>query len=1134
MKAHVIRLSAGIAALAAILIAQTAPKRPPRDIMHKPSSAKKAAVDRKIEAVRLNNLGVAYMNQQQFAKALKHFRLAATANSDLFEPKLNQGIALLNMQKPEEARVFLEKATQQKPDSAPVWFNIGLLEKGAGRSKEAIAAFARASELAPEDPEAFYFLGTAESEAGDQQAAIRSLEQSIKLNPFHVSAEFALARAYQRSGSPEEARVHLQRFQQMTQKKLGSPISLIYGEQGKLSLAQQVKLPSAAMTATIPVKFTDVTSTLLGHGPKMRGKTAPSVCAIESGKEMDLLVASGEPHLYHRGPAGAFKDVTANSGIKQTQNAISCAAGDFDNDGHSDLAVSTAEGVVLYRSNGKGGFVDATADSGLRGIAGAVSLTWFDYDHDGDLDLFIAAGDKPSQLWRNNGNGKFTDVTAETGFGVDGVERLIPTDFNNDRAIDAVLVSATKPIQILANPREGKFTPLNAWQSDAPRAAQGVVFDFDQDGTMDLVLAHDRSPALTLWANEKGGKLVERKLPDLHWKRATSVAVFDYDNDGWLDIVAIGENESGKGEIRVLRNLGPDGFRDVTANLGLSSIDVKLPATLTTIDFDSDGDTDLIVTSTDAAPVLFRNDGGNRNHWLRIALRGLNDNKSAIGTKVEVFAGEQWQKWEYTGLTGAGQSSVSFIAGLDGKNQADIVRTLWPTGVLQDEIEIAADTTQDLLEIDRRGSSCPVLFAWDGERYRFIADMIGSGVFGHWVAPGELNVPDPTEYLKLEGVTPALKNGLLSFRFLEPMEETVYVDQLRLLAIDHPSDVDVFPNERFLSAPPYPDFKVIVSRGAKPSAHAFADGKDVTDLLRARDRRYVDGMELLPFRGFTKEHTLELDLGEPYRGGPLRLLMYGYIEYFTATGMFSAHQAGIDPMAPAVDAWVNGKWVRVIDDMGFPAGLRRTIVAELTDKLPAGTEKIRIKTNLQIYWDQVLIDRTPEVPDIRTHDVPLASAKLSFLGYPREVAAESPGDISYVYEEVSKTGPYTRQNGAYTHYGDVTDLLSGSDDKFAVFSSGEEVAVDFDPSGLPKLPAGWKRDYLFFADGYEKDMDFYATDFLSVEPMPFHGMKDYPRDGSHYPSEKNLKYLLERNDRFESTSASGDYRFRFPEPQRPR
>jgi hypothetical protein len=247
--------------------------------------------------------------------------------------------------------------------------------------------------------------------------------------------------------------------------------------------------------------------------------------------------------------------------------------------------------------------------------------------------------------------------------------------------------------------------------------------------------------------------------------------------------------------------------------------------------------------------------------------------------------------------------------------------------------------------------------------------------------------------------------------------------------------------------------------------------------------------------------------------------------------MYAAHQAGIDPMAPTVDAYANGKWVRVTDDMGFPAGLRRTIVADLTDKLPRGTEKVRITTNLQIYWDQILIDRSLQV-GTRVSEVPLASARLRFHGYPREVAHNEHGDISYVYDQVSATGPYTHQNGAYTRFGDVKRSIAASDDRFVVFGSGEEIAVDFDPSGLPALPQGWTRDYFFFADGYEKDMDFYASDFLSVEPMPFHAMDTYPGiDGRTYPVEEHLEYLLE-NDRFGSAEATRRFRFEYPRTQR--
>jgi hypothetical protein len=622
-------------------------------------------------------------------------------------------------------------------------------------------------------------------------------------------------------------------------------------------------------------------------------------------------------------------------------------------------------------------------------------------------------------------------------------------------------------------------------------------------------------------------------LPEFGFKSVSSIVALDYDNDGRLDLAVLGERDQGP-ELRLFRNEGGGlgAFVDVTSVMpGLKEIHPQPNARLSAFDIDGDGDTDLVITQEGAPPIVLRNDGGNRNQWLAVALRGLNDNKSAIGTKLEVFAADLYQKFEVTGLTGAGQSAVSTIVGLGGRGQVDIVRTLWPTGVLQDEIEIAARQRREFLEIDRRGSSCPVLFAWDGTQYRFVADMIGSGVFGHWVAPGQLNVPDPTEYLKLEGITPAPKNGLLSFRFMEPMEETVYVDQLRLLAIDHPANVDVFPNERFMSNPPFPEFKVITTRGAQPPGHAEANGTDVTDLLRARDRRYVDGMELLPYRGFTKTHTLDLDLGAKYEGGPLRLLLHGYIEYFTATGMYAAHQAGIEPMAPTVDAYVNGKWVRVTDDMGFPAGLRRTIIADFADMLPRGTEKLRITTNLQIYWDQILIDHSAQI-ETRVSEVPLASANLRFHGYPREVAHNEHGDISYVYAHVSATGPYTHQNGAYTRFGDVKRSIAHSDDRFVVFGSGEEITIDFDPSNLPSLPSGWKRDYFFFADGYEKDMDFYATDFLSVEPMPFHAMETYPGiDGRDYPVEPNLDYLLE-NDRFGSAESSRRFRFQYPRTQR--
>src|SRR5579871_2148534 len=308
-----------------------------------------------------------------------------------------------------------------------------------------------------------------------------------------------------------------------------------------------------------------------------------------------------------------------------------------------------------------------------------------------------------------------------------------------------------------------------------------------------------------------------------------------------------------------------------------------------------------------------------------------------------------------------------------------------------------------------------------------------------------------------------------------------------------------------------------------------------------------------------------LDLGTPYSGGPLWLLLHGEIEYFTANSMYAASQSKLEPIAPYVEALgADGKWKRVIDDMGFPAGGPRTMTADLTSKLPRGSQKIRITTNLQIYWDNILVSRTPQpVQDIsfspgrhpersrlsgvakdlassatvRLTPIPLVRADLEFHGYPYKIEGLPPGNVQYVYEKASATGPYTRPVGTYTRYGDVLPLLTATDDKLAVFGSGDEVRLDFDPSQLPAVPAGWVRDYFFAANGYEKDLDFYAADGNYVAPLPFLNMREYP-----YPSresfpldDSHVNYLLEYNTRHMSGNEQRGYWFDYgpgpaPEP----
>src|SRR5712691_10123336 len=1107
-----------------------------------------AAQARQGEAFRLNTLGVAYMNQQKFPEAQKYFEKALVADPKSAIARLNLGISLLSQQDLEQARAALEEATRLLPKDPYAWYNLGLVYKDAGETEKGTDAFQHVAQLSPE-ADAHYFLGYLHTQLQQYDEAIAEFQKALAAFPYHASSEFGIARAYQRKGDNDSARQHLARFQKITTEHLGAPFGAGYGDQGRFSLAELGRSGVLSAPAAIPVRFRE--QPLLSAQTKLPGpSTGACFFDYDGDGKPDLFFVSadsdGVSRLLHNLGEGRFEDVTERSGIALKGSGLGCAAGDFDNDGHTDLAVCLSGGVHLLRNKGDGKFEDVTKAVGIRREKGCVGLTFVDYDHDGDLDLYVtmspdapSPGAKPHNvLWRNNGNSTFTDVSAETGLGIEATGAgFVTSDFNNDRAIDFVFAGGSPGAAIYLNPREGKFSPLpgvDFTKENLPPAVGVVAFDFDKDGWMDLAFTHAGTPGVSLWRNIEGKRLERVPLPDFAWQRGWGLAAVDYDNDGWLDLVAAGESSSG-GELRLLRNLGASGWKDVTRDVHLDTVKVRQPRAIAVADIAANGSADLVVTQLGGAPILLRNEGGNQHSWMHIELKALNDNKSAIGTKVEIYAGPLYQKWEVQGASGyLGQNSPTLLVGLGTERNTEVVRLLWPTGVPQDEINLAAKKEQSIGELDRRGSSCPVLFSWNGREYEFIADMIGPGVVGHWVAPGERDVPDPDEYLKVSASSVRPRNGLLSFRFMEQMEETVYLDQVRLLAIDHPAAYEVFPNERFVSAPPFPEFRVIASRATHPPLGAWDDrGNDVLALISKRDRKYVTSFDDLPFAGFAKLHWIELDLGDWDAKRPLRLIIDGYTDYFTATSMYAADQAGIKVIPPYVEALdAKGYWVRVVEDMGFPAGLERTMVADLTGRLPAGTRRIRIVNNLKIYWDAIRIDQTPDAQDLHVAQVPLAKATLDFIGYPREERLKPASDTIYSYSHRSMTGPYARAAGNYTRYGDVYELLKASDDRFVVFGSGEGLKLDFDPKQLPALPAGWVRDYFFYADGFEKDLDFYAAHAFTVEPLPRHSVLPYPYPvGRDYPADaEHLGYQLEYNTRARSERMPPSLRYEYSPP----
>src|SRR6202046_112799 len=1171
---------------------QTKRARTPKSGDANPTDLDEARAASHAKIIRENNFGVALMNRQQFEQALGKFQRACILEPQSDIGCVNAGIAFLNMQRFDEARQILVKSAERDPRNPRVWFNLGLLEKAVDKPDAAIEDFTKVARLDSYDADTQYFIGLVYSQGHQYDKATVAFKHAIELNPFHVSAEFGLAQALQRQNDGARAKEHFDRFQHLVSEKLGKPISFIYGEQGQYSLAESMSPAPEPVPPAASVHFVNVPSfsALPIHGGTTeaepgasanattrrrrlsREEAAPEsvahflgsgACIIDydgDGRPDIFLVdgdGKGNAALYKNEGGGRFVNVTKEAALEIHGEGMGCAVGDYDNDGKPDLAVSMNGGVFLFHNEGKGTFKDVTKEAGIEMDGLAMGVTFIDYDHDGDLDLYVTrfndfpltnpaeqfsfpmdAAPAGNVLWRNNGNRTFTNWTAEAGLaGTAPSIGAIGSDLNNDRAIDFVVTGWQKAPVAFMNPREGSFQATTPWSSDMPAPTAGVTaLDFNKDGWMDLAFTHWGTPGLSLWRNVQGKSFERVVLPDFEWMRGWGVAALDYDDDGWLDLVAVGENFSGEGRIVLLRNEGEKGFRDLTSQTGLDKVVLHNPRGVIAFDFDGDGSTDFLITQNHLPPVLLKNEGGNRYNWLRLEFKGTNDNKTGIGTKVEMSAGALQQKWEIAGASGyLGQGGTDILAGLGPERSADVVRLLWPTGVLQDEVEIPALKTDRIAEIDRRGSSCPIVFAWNGKKFEFLADMIGPGIVGHWIAPNQRNTPDPEEYFKVAGSQVEAKDGVIQLRMVEPMEELDYLDQARLIAVDHPSDVEVYPNERFMTNPPFPKFKVIASFEAHPPLGAWDDrGHDLLPLLVERDRKYVTSFGDTPYAGFAAMHTIELDLGPWDPSRPLRLLMDGFTDYFSASSMYAAWQAGVQPVPPYVEMLDDSaNWVRVVDDMGFPAGLSRTMVADLTGKLPPGTRFIRVSTNLKIYWDRIRVDNSPTDTPFKTMEVPLAKAQLQFLGYPRVVEGNPRNDLSYIYEDVSETGPYTRQTGNYTRYGDVTDLVRSPDDEYVIFGSGDEVAVDFDSTHLPDLPDGWTRDYLFYANGFAKAMDFYAAHGDTVSPLPFHTLVPYPYPkGVGYPEdERHLKYMLEYNTRGVAGPAGDSFRFEYPEKQ---
>ncbi len=1064
-----------------------------------------------------------------------------------------------------EAREVLAPLLEVRPPDPMDLVRAAIAELTLGELEASTELLRRAERLAPDAPEVQFNLGQLAFLSGDRDAAREHFERTLEAAPGDLPTQLALADALEEE-EPARAEAIYRAILDRGIDNAGSWYMTALYRAGLLLRGTDRADEGQELTTEYALL-------------KGRGVTVPRRVDLERGN-FGLILPPEVPGVTRAEPGPVPELGPANRILPELAGAERVRAADLDNDGNLDLVAWGGKGLfvglfgeggwagralvsevvewalpfdlgndddldLLYFAGSGMAFLEARLDmqSGdLEYEQRAIELPelesypWdglaADCDHEGDLDLLLT-GEFGTRWWRNDGaaaeGGRFSDATDEAGLPREWVSPWCAVeDLDTDGDVDLLLGGAAG-LALMANLRGGAFEDASdrLAEDSGQRLDAPLIADLNGDSRPDLYFQSrvtrgapaEQASEEALLLGQPSGRFrasprPQAPIPTTVWSELQRTPR-DLDLDGNVDVAWI---DTAHTELAGILAVGLEGERpfriDVTGAGSRPEWDAALLA-----DLDADLDLELILPTDEGIEV--RDLTGAEGNRLLFSLRGVKDNRRGIGATVELRAGELYQRRFWMG--------ENALLGLGAAEELEWLRITWPNGVVQYDLRseigdrrATGGALDALMQTEGLIGSCPFLYAWNGETFEFVSDVLGITPLGLPMAPGMLVPPDSDEYVLVRGEQLRPKDGALLLQFTEELREVTYLDRIRLEVVDHPQGTEIFPNERFCF-PPFPEPHTHTVRAPlSPTRALGSDGKDWTGELAAVDRVHAVPFENAPpqFLGLATPHFLELSFDPELVGDAplLRLLMTGWLYWTEASvNMAAARHPDwefVPPLFQVPDG--AGGWRNAGPPVGFPAGKTKTMVVDVSELLDRADPRLRVFTTLRLYWDSIRLAVDGDDAPTRVTSLEPSSARLWRRGFSAPEETSDPHQPErFTWDRLSELPRWDPHPGLYTKLGEVLPLVTEIDDRLAIMGAGEALEVRFEAGGLPELAPGWRRDYLVFLDGWAKDRDPNTVEALYVEPLPFHGMSGYPYgEGESFPdTEAHRAWRREWNTR---------------------